>query len=171
MDWQKVYNTIIQNAQRKAKKRVRNRRKNNSHVHHIHPYYLGGAYIEKRELKDHERHDDLVILTYREHYIAHMALYAAHEKNRGAQVAFWRCEYFGDGSSRKYARWREERSHARMSKRHREKIRKAALARPDRFEHSKKMHAIQKSQPITFTNRKRPEKYRHTRYRHANVKG
>lgn len=74
MDWEKIYDKLIQNAINE------NRTKSNEtyyEKHHIKPRHLGGS----------DDNSNLVLLTFREHYIAHYLLWRIHG-SLGDQLAY-----------------------------------------------------------------------------------
>jgi hypothetical protein len=85
MDHKRIYDNIINNA--KSENRIRLKKKDPNYVyyesHHIIPKCLGG-------LNDKE---NLVLLTAREHYVAHKLLTYIHPKNRRIALAFHRMTF------------------------------------------------------------------------------
>jgi hypothetical protein len=97
MNYQKIYNDLILKAKQE------NRIKYSGiyyEKHHIIPKCLGGSNIK----------DNLILLTAREHFVAHKLLLLIHPKNRGLIYAFWRLTHrlihdkkIGHITSRDYA--------------------------------------------------------------------
>jgi flagellar biosynthesis GTPase FlhF len=82
MDYQKIYNDLI------SKARSENRVKGKGvyyERHHIIPRCLGG----EGNLASKKEHPNLVLLTAREHFIAHKLLYFIYTKNIKIARAFW----------------------------------------------------------------------------------
>jgi len=82
MDYQKVYNAIIQKAVNE------NRLKNKGiyyEAHHIIPVCLGGT----GRSQQWKSHSNIVLLTAREHFIAHWLLARIHPDNPKIIYAFW----------------------------------------------------------------------------------
>lgn len=75
MDYQKIYNKIIENARIKEK----NRESGYYEYHHIIPLCIGGE----------DNSDNLVKLTLREHYICHKLLTKIYPENKKIIHAFW----------------------------------------------------------------------------------
>ena len=81
MNYQKIYNQLIQKA------KSENRQKNNEiyyEAHHIIPKCLGGK-GDSRNI----RHENIVLLTAKEHFIAHLLLCEIYHKNIPLQNALW----------------------------------------------------------------------------------
>ena len=76
MNYQKVYDNLIESR----KKEVRDKSKNYYESHHIIPLCLGGC---KKCI------ENIVILTPREHFIAHWLLSRIYPDNEKIQYAFW----------------------------------------------------------------------------------
>jgi hypothetical protein len=81
MDYQRIYNQIVERA--KSQNRTR-KGKIYYEAHHILPKCLGGE-GKKWELN----HSNIVLLTAREHYICHWLLFRIYPNNRGIAYAFW----------------------------------------------------------------------------------
>jgi hypothetical protein len=82
MDYQKTYNNIIQKAINSG------RVKNDAiyyEAHHIIPVCLGGS----GRSQQWKTHPNIVLLTAREHFIAHWLLYRIHPNNHKVIYAFW----------------------------------------------------------------------------------
>jgi hypothetical protein len=82
MDYQKIYNNIIQKALNE------HRIKNNTvyyEAHHIIPSCLGGS----GRSQQWKTHPNIVLLTAREHFISHWLLYRIHPDNHKIIYAFW----------------------------------------------------------------------------------
>jgi hypothetical protein len=81
MDYQKVYNQIIERAKKECRK------KNNGvyyEAHHIVPRCLGGT----GSCKQWRTHPNIVLLTAREHFLCHWLLYELYPLNNSLAVAF-----------------------------------------------------------------------------------
>lgn len=91
MDYQKIYNAIIENAKFQNRKKLR---KNDSDYtyyekHHIVPKCLNGSDDENNK----------VLLTAREHFVCHKLLTYIYPNNKGIILAFFRLSY--DNRNRK----------------------------------------------------------------------
>jgi hypothetical protein len=84
MNYQKIYDAIINRAKTRAIVDYKE-------SHHIVPRCLGGKDIK----------DNLVDLTYREHYICHWLLWKIHKTSKLAH-AFWKMMSVGPGQKRTY---------------------------------------------------------------------
>ena len=92
MDYQKIYNQIIERA------KSENRVKTNQiyyEAHHIIPKCLGG----EGECRHWKWHPNIVLLTAKEHFISHMLLHKIHPKNKDLFDSLW---LFCNGSNKKY---------------------------------------------------------------------
>lgn len=123
MDYQKVYNQIIVRARNES------REKNKDvyyEAHHIIPKCMGG----EGSVREWRTHPNIVLLTAREHFIAHWLLSRIHPENFKLAYAFWfMCKQDSTTqqrnitcSSRTYA---EAVSNLKQTKEHTEKIRQA----------------------------------------------
>jgi hypothetical protein len=81
MNYQKIYDSIIERA------KIENREKNDSvyyEAHHILPICLGGT----GNVKQYKWHENLVLLTAREHFVCHWLLHELHPENKELTKAF-----------------------------------------------------------------------------------
>ena len=91
MNYQKVYNQIVQ----RAKEEIRCKSKNGKYfeIHHIVPKCLGG---------DNSK-DNLVLLTAREHFLCHWLLVRIYPENEKLAFAFWNmCNGFSSKNQSRY---------------------------------------------------------------------
>lgn len=90
MNYEKLYEKIISKAQREN----RNKDSSKYELHHIIPRSLGG---------DNNK-DNLVYLTFREHYISHYLLTKIHKSSQELLYAFWGMnnQIIGDNTNRNY---------------------------------------------------------------------
>jgi len=83
MNYEKVYYDLIQ----KAKDQNRKKEKNTYYeAHHIVPKCLGGT----GSYSKNKPHSNIILLTGREHFIAHLLLHKIYPKNRPLLYACWR---------------------------------------------------------------------------------
>lgn len=83
MNYQRIYNAIIQKA------RSENRIKYKGvyyEAHHIVPKCLGGD----GQYKDWKWHENIILLTAREHFVCHWLLSRIYSKESKIQYAFWK---------------------------------------------------------------------------------
>lgn len=127
MNYQKVYNTIIDNA--KSKNRIKLRKTNPNYVyyesHHIVPKCLNG--IDDKE--------NLVLLTGKEHFICHKLLTYMYKGNRKIALAFHKMSFGFNKekyrvSSNDYQYARELIAKTQVSTETKEKISKSLIGRP-----------------------------------------
>jgi hypothetical protein len=81
MDYQKIYNQIVERAKKECRK------KNNGvyyEAHHIVPRCLGGTGSNK----EWRTHPNIVLLTAREHFLCHWLLHELYPLNNSLAVAF-----------------------------------------------------------------------------------
>jgi hypothetical protein len=86
MDYQKVYKSLCKRAKDEIENRIeyKNNKIRYYEIHHILPVCMGG------EGKKHEwYHDNIVLLTAREHFLAHWLLSRIHTNDSKIQYAFW----------------------------------------------------------------------------------
>jgi hypothetical protein len=82
MDYQKIYNQIIE----RAKKENRQKYKGVYYEsHHILPKCMGGD----GNVKQWRTHPNIVLLTAREHFICHWILHVLYPNNKELQISFW----------------------------------------------------------------------------------
>ena len=101
MDYKKIYDALVE----KAKVRGLDKRQHEGYfeIHHINPRCLGGG----------DEDSNLVMLTGREHYIAHMLLWKIHKGNRSLMHAAWMMSHLRNGDkvgSKLYHVLKEEHS-------------------------------------------------------------
>ena len=122
MNYERIYNQIIENA------RAENRQKNSGiyyEAHHIIPKCLGG----KGQTKD-LNHPNIVLLTAKEHYIAHRLLCLIYPTNNKLFYALWMMSNHSGSrtskrhipSSRIYEKLRLQFHNIKMDEDHRRKI-------------------------------------------------
>ena len=85
MDYKKLYNKFIKHAQKDNRIKNSNKYEN----HHILPECLGGTLDEY----------NMVLLTFREHYLVHYILTKIHYDNNDLQYAFWAMNNQQSGNS------------------------------------------------------------------------
>lgn len=87
MNYQKIYNQIIDKAKSKKRKKLKIKDLNYQcfEAHHIIPRCMGG----EGKSYDHN-HPNIVLLTAREHFICHWLLHRMYPENIGLSHAFWR---------------------------------------------------------------------------------
>ena len=83
MDYQKIYNQLIQKAQ--SENRVKVEGGTYYEAHHILPKCIGGG----GKTSQWRTHPNIILLTAREHFIAHRLLYAIHPHNEKIRQALW----------------------------------------------------------------------------------
>jgi len=106
MDYQKIYDDLISRA------KSENRKKGEGvyyEAHHILPRCLGG----KGNVSCYKTHPNLVLLTAREHFIAHMLLCEIYPNNDHIKAAIW--GFVGRGS-KKYIKLISARQYERIKK-------------------------------------------------------
>jgi hypothetical protein len=117
MNYEKIYNQIIEKAKLEQDKRIV-RKKNGEYFegHHIIPVCLGGKgnsndWFRRDILK---RHENIVGLTAREHFICHKLLAIIYPNNKKLIGALWRmlckprdCQYRYIPNSKEYQYYRE----------------------------------------------------------------
>jgi hypothetical protein len=148
MDYQKVYESIIQKA------KYENRIKHNGiyyENHHIIPKCLGGT----------DDKENLVLLTAKEHYVCHKLLTYIYKGNRKIVCALHRMSFNKNGnynkSSRDYAYAIILYRTTPLSKETREKLSKSLIGNKHLCGHK---HSIETKQKIGIKSRKR--KYKHS---------
>lgn len=107
MDYKKIYNLIIEKA--KSEKRIKN---SNFYYesHHIIPKCLGG----EGKTTEWKTHPNIVLLTAKEHFIAHLLLCEIHPNEKKLKFALWgMCNQDRNGkrykvNSRRYERIRDD---------------------------------------------------------------
>jgi hypothetical protein len=87
MNYQKIYNDII----KKAKLENRDKKGDTYYeAHHIIPTCLGG----KGKTNQWKTHENIVLLTAREHFICHWLLHEIHPHNKSLCFSFYSmCQY------------------------------------------------------------------------------
>ena len=81
MNYQKIYDSIIESA------KTKNREKSNFdyyEAHHIIPLCLGGT----GNVKQYKHHENIVLLTAREHFLCHWLLHEIYPENKKLTLAF-----------------------------------------------------------------------------------
>jgi hypothetical protein len=119
MNYQRIYNQIIDRAKNENRKKYKNIY---YEQHHIIPKCMGG----------NENKKNLILLTAREHFIVHWLLIRIYADNRKLAHAFWAmCNLKGNvldnrimPSSRTYSEAKEHRSNLGMSEEQKQKLRK-----------------------------------------------
>lgn len=109
MNYQKIYNQLIERARNQNRVKI-----NNFYyeAHHILPVCLGG----NGKCSQWRYHPNIVLLTAKEHFLAHKLLYFLNPDNTKLVYAYWAmCSFTKNGrnykiSSREYSRIREEYS-------------------------------------------------------------
>lgn len=81
MNYQKIYNNIVNNAKERVLEGY-------SEKHHIIPKCIGGDNLK----------ENIVILTAREHYILHLLLIHIYPENKSLKHAFWMMSHRVDGT-------------------------------------------------------------------------
>lgn len=93
MDYKRIYDQICERAKKESDIRVEKRKLWKSskgsegsyyESHHIIPLCLGGT----GSVKQWQSHENIVLLTAREHFICHWLLYEIHPDNRKLAIAF-----------------------------------------------------------------------------------
>lgn len=138
MNYERIYNQIIQKAKDENRKKVKGGVYYEGH--HIIPKCMGG----EGSAKDIE-HPNIVLLTAKEHYICHRLLVLIYPDNNKLRFAMW-CMINGLSSSNKryipssriYARLKEEHNKIRISDEIRKKISDQAKRRPPMSDKTKK---------------------------------
>jgi len=97
MNYKRIYEALIESRMKLKEQRIMERKERTHYyeVHHVLPKYEGGD--------DSER--NLVLLTFKEHFMAHLLLFKSERQNRGdfvhlAYATLRLMASFGDGSSR-----------------------------------------------------------------------
>lgn len=91
MNYQKIYDQIITRAKKEVLDGVRSKRKRTHsdfiyyEAHHIIPRCLGGS----GEVWQWRWHENIVLLTAKEHYICHMLLAEIYPEDHSIWTAFW----------------------------------------------------------------------------------
>jgi len=83
MDYQKVYNRLIERARRESRVKVEGG--TYYEAHHILPKCMGGG----GKTSQWRTHPNIILLTAREHFIAHRLLHATHPHNEKIRQALW----------------------------------------------------------------------------------
>jgi hypothetical protein len=85
MNYQKIYDQIIKRAKDQIEERL-SKKKIDTYFegHHIIPKCLGGTGRSKQYF-----HDNIVLLTAREHFLCHWLLHEIHPDNSKLSIAFW----------------------------------------------------------------------------------
>lgn len=145
MNYQRVYDQIIDRAKKQVDLGIRSKLKKSNpgyryyESHHIVPRCLGGT----GEAYQWKWHENIVLLTPREHFLCHWLLTEIYPKNHSIWTAFW---FFCNGgnlrnqktdyyipSSRVYEYHRKKRSQIGAPKELLEKLRLANLGRTIKF--------------------------------------
>ena len=95
MNYQKIYDSIIERA------KIENRQKNDSiyyEAHHIIPICLGGT----GNVKQYKWHENIVLLTAREHFICHWILHELHPNSKELTKAFCMMCILENGKQTRY---------------------------------------------------------------------
>jgi hypothetical protein len=95
MDYQKIYNSIIENAQKQSRKKYCGVYYES---HHIIPLCLGGT----GKYSQWKYHNNLILLTGKEHYICHRLLCLIHPNNSKLVHALWRMLCKGVDTQKRY---------------------------------------------------------------------
>ena len=162
MDYQRIHDSIILNAKRKNRKKLKKTNKDYVYYenHHIIPRCMGGT-------NDKE---NLVLLTAKEHYMIHKLLTIIYPSNRSFGYTLIRMMY-GNGfdkkmrfSSKEYAYAKELRGKQGMSEEAKQKMSKAKRQMSD--ETKQKMSNSRKGKPLNLNeeqkkNRRKPKSEEH----------
>lgn len=95
MNYQKIYDSIIERA------KTENREKNDIvyyEAHHIIPICLGGT----GNVKQYKKHENIVLLTAREHFICHWILHELYPENKELTKAFYLMCAVENGKQERY---------------------------------------------------------------------
>lgn len=85
MNYQRIYNELIQ---KRRIQQINKTKTNNVQYHHIIPISCGGT-NDKRQAKYNNSNYNIVGLTIREHYFAHLLLLQIYKKQYGINSAYW----------------------------------------------------------------------------------
>ena len=95
MNYQKIYDNIVERA------KTENREKNDIvyyEAHHIVPICLGGT----GNVKQYKKHENIVLLTAREHFICHWILHELYPENKELTKAFYLMCAVENGKQERY---------------------------------------------------------------------
>ena len=117
MDYQKIYNQIIERARSENRKKYKGEYYES---HHIVPKCLGGD----GTVKQWRSHPNIILLTARDHFLCHWLLHNLHPNNKELTMSFWSmCVLKNDKQKRHIPSSRIiEYSKAKMIKDKKEKI-------------------------------------------------
>ena len=155
MDYKRIYDDLMQSRLILKEERVELRKRGEYfEAHHIIPHSMGGG--GKRNGWKDLKHPNIIILTAREHYIAHTLLWLIHRNRKMAYSLHAMCSMKGNGrqtyivSSRMYSDVKCYLNSVGFSLEHREKIRQANLGKkmsPEAKEKISKIHLGKKISP------------------------
>jgi hypothetical protein len=97
MNYLKIYDTLISKARSRCRKWHYEKESDGTYYerHHIIPRCLGG----EGSFWEYKTHSNIVLLTPKEHYIAHLLLHRAYPTNISIQRALWAMVCFKKNSS------------------------------------------------------------------------
>ena len=95
MNYQRLYNLIIEKA--KSENRIRSKNRYYE-AHHIIPKFIGGTGL----VSQWKTHSNIVLLTAREHYVCHWLLTRIYPNSKKAAYAFWMMTTGGNKYQERY---------------------------------------------------------------------